>query len=30
MQVALLSNGPFRGHGYTFMQRLHYFQWNSV
>ena len=25
MQVALLSNGPFRSHGYTFMQRLHYF-----
>jgi cellulose synthase (UDP-forming) len=25
MQVALLSNGPFRGRGYTCMQRLHYF-----
>jgi cellulose synthase (UDP-forming) len=25
MQVALLSNGPFLGRDYTFMQRLHYF-----
>jgi cellulose synthase (UDP-forming) len=25
MQVALLSDGPFRGRGYTLIQRLHYF-----
>ena len=25
IQVALLSNAPFRGQDYTFMQRLHYF-----
>ena len=25
MQVALLRDGPFRGSGYTLMQRLHYF-----
>jgi cellulose synthase (UDP-forming) len=25
MQVALLSDGPFRSRGFTFLQRLHYF-----